>query len=129
MHYLEITLLLQIVVACLLLLIVAQAARVLSWRGRLVLLVLALLCVAANPGRGGHIRAILRAIPQTNEQGLREVAEYHNLLLVSAVSVRGRLVSVGWLGRLFVGSSPCAELLSPRQRHESGRASYLSHGT
>ena len=107
MYYLELTWLLQALLLTLVVMSILLAMRALRRRGQVVLLTLVAVCAVSNPGRGRHVRAILREIPNMDEHRLRDSAEYHDFLIVSATTVRGRLRSVGWLGRLFVASIPC----------------------
>lgn len=110
MHHVEVSPLLQGLVVLLLLAAAVQAVRVTWWKGRLVLLTLALVCVMANPGRARHVRAIQRAAPEADTRLVHGVVTYHDFLVVSAASVQGRLVSLGGLNRVLVGSISCATL-------------------
>lgn len=87
-----------------------QVIRVTRWPGRLTLLAFVLLCAVTNPGRARHVRAIQRAVPGADARGLEGVVEYHNFVVLSMAAIRGRLVSVGAIDRLLVGSLSCASL-------------------
>jgi hypothetical protein len=100
--------LLQALMVVLLVVPAVQIVRVTGWRGRLALLALVLVCALANPGRARHVRGIERAVPEADALRIRELAEYHNFLVLSAASIDGRLVSLGLFDRLFVGSISCA---------------------
>ena len=85
-----------------------QIVRMTGWRGRLALFAFVLVCVLTNPERARHVRAIERAAPEADVRLVRELVEYHDFFVLSAGSIQGRLVSLGWLDRLFVGSLSCA---------------------
>lgn len=112
MYYIELTWLLQALFLTVLAIIVLVAMRSMRRRGRLVLALFIVLCAVGNPGRGQHIRAILRGNAAVNEHRLRESAKYHDFLIASTVSVHDRLLSVGWLGGLFVASIPCTAFVA-----------------
>lgn len=85
-----------------------QIVRLTGWRGRLALFAFLLACVLTNPERARHVRAIERAAPEADVRQIRELVEYHDFFVLSAGSIQGRLVSLGWLDRMFVGSLSCA---------------------
>ena len=108
MQHLMVSPLLQTLLIVLLVGAAIQLVRVTGWRGRLVLLALLVLCALTNPDRARHVRAIERAVPGADVRQLRELVDYHDFWVLSAASIQGRLVSLGWLDRLFVGSLSCA---------------------
>lgn len=87
-----------------------QVVRVTGWRGRLALLVVALVCALSNPGRPRHVRAMQRAVPEADTRKIQELIEYHDFVVVSAASIGGRLVSLGVVDRLLVGTISCTTL-------------------
>jgi hypothetical protein len=94
MHHVEVTPLLQLLLVVLLFTVLFKAMVATDGRGRLALLSLVLVCSVSNPDQGRHVTAI--------QHELRARAEYHNFVLASATTMDGRLVSVGWLGSVFV---------------------------
>jgi hypothetical protein len=110
MHHVKFGPLLQALLVVLLAVPALQIVRITGWRGRLALLAFAIVCAVANPGRARHVRALQRAVPGADVRLLDEVVEFHNLVVVSAASIRGRLVSLGGFDRLLVGSISCATL-------------------
>lgn len=114
MYYLELTWLLQALLLTIVGMVVLLSLRATGRRGQIVLLTSFAVCALVNPQRGRHIRGILREVPRADEQRLRDSAEYHDFIIASAVSVNGRLMSVGWLGRLFVASIPGTSLVAER---------------
>lgn len=110
MHHVEVSPLLQVLVVVLLVAAAVQLARIARWRGRLVLLAVVVLCALANPGRARHVRALEKTAPGSDARMLDESVEYHDFLVLSAASIRGRLVSVGGFDRIVAGPISCATL-------------------
>lgn len=116
MHHVEFSPLLQALLVVLLVVPALQVVRIAGWRGRLALLVFAIVCALTNPGRARHVRAFQRALPEADVHLLDGVVEHHDLLVVSAASIRGRLVSLGGGDRILVGSISCATLSTISKR-------------
>jgi hypothetical protein len=110
MHHVEVSPLLQALLVVLLAAPVLHVLYITGWRGRLGLVAFVLLCAVANPGRDRHVRAIGRAVPGSDARLLDGLVVYHNFVIVSAGSIGGRLVSLGGIGQLLVGSMSCATL-------------------
>lgn len=110
MHHVEFSPLLQALLVVLLVVPAVQIVRITGRRGRLVLLGLLVVCTLTNPDRARHMRALHRAVPGADVHRLDEVVEHHNFVVVSAASIRGRLVSLGGGNRVMVGSISCATL-------------------
>lgn len=102
MYHIDLTPRLEVLVLVLLLLVSIQLLRVAGRRGRVVLGVFLVVSAATNPGRGEHVRAIQRTFNTHDEEAVRARTERHDVLLGSVTTVDRRLVSVGWLGRVFV---------------------------
>jgi len=108
---------LPVLLGVLLVLLWGGAARRLGARAWLVLGVALMICFAANPDRGQHMRAVERragfemrdptrpivlpAMSAFRSGQFASVAEYHNFGVASAVSFHGRLLSVGLVGKVW----------------------------
>ncbi len=110
MQHVVVSPLLETLLVVLLVASILQVIRITGWRGRLTLLTFVLLCAVTNPGRARHLRAIQRAVPGADVRVLNGIVEHHNFVVLSMVSIRGRLVSLGGVDRLLVGSLSCAHL-------------------
>lgn len=93
--------------------------RRVGWKGWLVLGGLSLACVGTNPGKAEHVRMVQRqaraapasAVSTSTSRDLmaqfksgqfESFAEYHHLGIASVVSIQGKVLSFGVLGRVWV---------------------------
>lgn len=123
MHHMSVGPLLVFLIALLLAMAISLVVYKTRLRGRLVVLALLALCALTDPRRDAHLGAVQKAYPGAAAGRLDAGAEYHDLLVLSAVSIQGRLVSVGWLGRVLVGSLSCGTLSAVSERAGKVRCS------
>jgi len=92
--------------------------RWVGWKGWLVLGGLLLVCLGMNPGKAEHVTMVqrqARAAPVSASAGgsrhlmaqfktgeFEPFAEYHDLGIASVVSIQGKVLSFGVLGRVWV---------------------------